>query len=45
MRRKLLVHATRERYQISDSIKAFSGSFKVPPTICGGERYDFQIGR
>mgnify|MGYP003873272583 CR=1 FL=1 len=41
----LILAPTRElAYQISDSIKAFSGSFKVRYiTICGGERYDFQI--
>ena len=41
----LVLAPTRElAYQISDSIKAFSGSFKVRYlTICGGERYDFQI--
>ena len=41
----LILAPTRElAYQISESIKAFSGSFKVRYlTICGGERYDFQI--
>ena len=41
----LILAPTRElAYQISDSIKAFSGSLKVRYiTICGGERYDFQI--
>ncbi len=41
----LVLVPTRElAYQVSDSIKAFSTSLKVRYlTICGGERYDFQI--
>ena len=41
----LVLVPTRElAYQVSDSIKAFSASLKVRNlTICGGERYDFQI--
>ena len=41
----LVLVPTRElAYQVSDSIKSFSTSLKVRYlTICGGERYDFQI--
>ena len=41
----LVLVPTRElAYQVSDSIKSFSSSLKVRYlTICGGERYDFQI--
>ena len=41
----LVLVPTRElAYQVSDSIKSFSASLKVRYlTICGGERYDFQI--
>ena len=41
----LVLVPTRElAYQVSDSIKAFSGSLKVRYlTICGGERYDHQF--